>query len=61
MSMTTAAAMVAAAKQRIENLTVEQVVEELNGGAALLIDVREPDERLQHGVIPGAIYTPRAA
>lgn len=59
METTTAAAMVAAAKQRIENLTVDQVAAELAGGNALLIDVREVDERLQQGVIPHAMHAPR--
>ena len=59
METTTAAAMVAAAKQRIENLTVEQTASELAGGDALLVDVREPEERRRQGVIPGAVHAPR--
>ena len=59
METMTAAAMVAAAKQRIENLTVDQVAAELAGGDAQMVDIREPDERRQHGVIPGAVHAPR--
>ena len=55
----TAAAMVGEAKQRIENLTVDQVAAELAEGDTVLVDVREPDERVQHGVIPGAVHVPR--
>ncbi len=55
----TAAAMVGEAKQRVENLTVDQVAAELAQGDAVLVDVREPEERVQHGVIPGAIHAPR--
>ncbi len=54
-----AAEMVSEAKQRVENLTVDQVAQELEGGDALLVDVREPGERAQQGVIPGAVSAPR--
>lgn len=40
----TAADMVAEAKARVENLTVEQAAAEIEGGDTLLIDIREPDE-----------------
>src|SRR4051812_4669631 len=55
----TAAEMVAEAKSRVENLTVDQVAEELAGGNAVLVDIREPGERTQNGIIPGAIAAPR--
>jgi rhodanese-related sulfurtransferase len=55
---TTAAAMVAEAKRHIENLTPAQVADELGGGDALLVDIRESAER-QAGVLPGAVYAPR--
>ena len=54
-----AAQLVSEAKQRVENLTVEQTATELERGDALLVDLREPDERQQHGVIPGAVHAPR--
>ena len=55
----TAAELVAEAKSRVQNLTSEQVADELKGGDALLVDVREPGERVQNGVIPGAVAAPR--
>ncbi len=55
----TAAEMVAEAKQRVENLTVDQVATELEQGDALLVDIREPGERTEQGAIPGAVHAPR--
>ncbi len=55
----TAASMVADAKQRIENLTVDEVSRELASSDAVLIDLREPEERLASGAIPGATHAPR--
>jgi rhodanese-related sulfurtransferase len=55
----TVADLVAEAKQRVENLSVDQVAAELDGGDAILIDVREQVERNQQGVIPGAVHAPR--
>ncbi len=51
--------LVAEAKARIENLTVDQVAKELDQGDVVLIDLREQNERELHGVIPGAIHAPR--
>lgn len=56
---TTAATMVSEAKQRVENLTVDQVSRELEGEEALLVDLREPEERVQQGIISGAVLAPR--
>jgi len=50
---------VAEAKGRIENLTVDQAAGELDREEALLVDLREPGERAQHGAIPGAVHAPR--
>ena len=55
----TIAELVADAKQSIENLSPEQVVAEIAAGAALLVDIREPDERSQNGAIHGAVHAPR--
>ena len=55
----TAAQMVAEAKGRVENLTPLQVASELAGGRPLLVDLREPEERAQTGIIPGAVAAPR--
>jgi len=54
-----AAQLVAEAKGRIENLSAEQVAEEMEQGEALLVDLREPEERARDGVIPGAVRVPR--
>lgn len=51
------AEMVAEAKGRIENLSVEEAAAEREGGA-LVVDLREPEERAEHGVIPGALHVP---
>ncbi len=58
MSPKTAAQLVQEAKQRVENLSAEQVAAELERGDALLVDLREPHE-LEQGVIPGAVHAPR--
>ncbi len=55
----TAAELVAEAKQRVENLTVEQVATELERGEAVLVDLREPEERAQNGAIPNAVHAAR--
>jgi rhodanese-related sulfurtransferase len=46
------------AKQRVENLSVEQTARELDEGA-LLVDLREREELREHGSIPGAVHMPR--
>jgi rhodanese-related sulfurtransferase len=47
------------AKQHIENLTPDQVHEELSNGKATLIDIRESEELTQNGKIDGAVHAPR--
>ena len=51
--------MVKEAKQQVENLTPQQVADEMKKGNANLIDIREPDELKQNGKIPGATNAPR--
>jgi rhodanese-related sulfurtransferase len=46
------------AKQRVENLSVEETARELERGA-LLVDLRESEERRERGTIPGAVHLPR--
>jgi len=58
MAAKTAAQLVQEARQRIQNLSVEQVAEELAQGAVVLVDIREPGEWAA-GRIPGAIHVPR--
>lgn len=55
----TAAQMVTESKERVQNLTPEQVSAELQQGNALLIDLRESNEREEKGVIRGAVHAPR--
>ncbi len=57
--MPTAAEMVAEAKQKVQNLTVEETARELQAGDTVLVDVREPAERAQNGAIPDAVEAPR--
>ena len=51
--------MVEAAKGRIENLSVEQVAAELEGGQATVVDIRDIRERVQLGAVPGSVHAPR--
>ncbi len=55
----TVARMAAEAKEHVETLPVERVAAEIEGGEALLIDVREEDERLLEGALPNAMHVPR--
>ena len=55
----TAADLVAEAKQRIQNLTVDQTADAIEREDALVVDLREPEERQEHGAIPGAVHAPR--
>jgi rhodanese-related sulfurtransferase len=59
MSLKTAAHLIAEEKARNENLSPAAVAAELDGGEVLLVDIREAEERAQHGCIPGAIHTAR--
>jgi rhodanese-related sulfurtransferase len=59
MSVKTAAHLVAEAKAQIENLSPEEVAAELQRGEAIVVDLREPAERIEQGVIGGAVHAPR--
>lgn len=52
-------ALIEAAKRQIEELTAEQVIEELDKGDAVLIDLRDLRELEQQGRIPGSYHCPR--
>jgi rhodanese-related sulfurtransferase len=54
----TIAQLVGDAKQHIENLSPQQVEAELADGNALLVDIREPDERAR-AAIPNSVHAPR--
>ena len=47
------------AKEKIENLTAQQVAEELSKDNVTLIDIRESEELIQNGKIPNSIHAPR--
>ena len=55
---TAANELVSQAKAQVENLTPQQVVEEIAGGA-LLVDLREPGELANDGMIEDAVHAPR--
>lgn len=54
----TAAQLVTQAKSRVQNLTPDQVSQEAANGA-VLIDLREPAELRNEGMIDGAVHAPR--
>ena len=51
--------MVAEAKARIEELTVEELQDELDHGNVKLVDIRDFRERVDRGTIPDALSVPR--
>lgn len=55
---TTVVELVTRAKGQVENLTPDQVAREVVQGAAL-IDLREPAELQNDGMIEGAVHAPR--
>ncbi|MBW3584237.1 MAG: rhodanese-like domain-containing protein [Euryarchaeota archaeon] len=57
--MTTVQQLIAEARPQIEGLDVAAMAAELKRPGVVLVDVREPDERAQHGTIPGAMAAPR--
>lgn len=54
----TAAELVASAKAWVQNLDPAQFAERATSPDAVIVDLREADERVQ-GTIPGAIHVPR--
>ena len=55
----TSAHLVAEAKTHVENLSPDEVAAELRRGDPILVDLREPGERIEQGVIRGAVHAPR--
>lgn len=51
--------LVAEAKQRIENVTVDQLKAELARGEVQLLDIRDVRERQKLGWIPSSLHVPR--
>lgn len=50
---------VAEAKKNIENLTPDEVAQEMERGDAVVVDVRDSEERTASGAIPGAAHASR--
>lgn len=49
-----------AAKEHLENLSVEELKQEMASNPDLLVvDIREIQERVDSGTIPGAVHAPR--
>lgn len=56
---TTVKDLIAEARSMIENLPADAMARALEGNDVLLVDLREPNERAEHGTIPGALAAPR--
>jgi len=50
---------VAGAKSEIENLSVDEVKQEMASGKAVIVDVRDQEERAKNGAIPGSHHVSR--
>lgn len=59
MSAKSATDLVKEAKQNVENLTPQQVQEEISQQKATLIDIRESEELQKDGKIAGSTHAPR--
>lgn len=51
--------MVKEAKTRVQNLTLEQLQEELRTGQVQVVDIRDVRERQKLGFIAGSVHVPR--
>jgi len=51
--------LVAQAESEIENLSVEQVKQEMERGDATIVDIRDSEERAENGAIPGSKHVTR--
>ncbi len=56
---TTLTELITAAKARIEELSIEQLQAEIEGGGVTVVDIRDVRERWNLGTIPGAKSMPR--
>ena len=59
MTRTTINDLVAAARERIDNLSLEEAQQEIAAEGTLLVDIRDPRERERDGTIPGAKHVTR--
>lgn len=55
----TVSSMVARAREVVEHLSPADVAKEIDGGDAVLVDLREPAEREASGAIDGSLHVPR--
>lgn len=51
--------LIAEARSSIDNLSAADMSRALAASDVLLVDLREPGERAEHGTIPGALAAPR--
>ncbi len=51
--------LIAEARTKIDNLPAADMARALHAADVLLVDLREPAERAEHGTIPGALAAPR--
>lgn len=58
-TLKTARQLVDDALAQVTSLSVPQLQQRLGAPDLKLVDLREPDERLRHGSIPGALHVPR--
>jgi rhodanese-related sulfurtransferase len=58
-TVTPAVELVKEARQHVENLTADQVEQELQKRGVLLVDLRETEELRQSGKISGSVHAPR--
>ncbi|MEP0520202.1 MAG: rhodanese-like domain-containing protein [Hyphomicrobiales bacterium] len=55
----TAAEMVTAARNRIEEVETKDLIEMLDGHNIVIVDIRDIRERQRSGFIPGSVHAPR--
>ncbi len=56
---TTAAAMVAAARNRIEEIETKDLIDMVDDPDVVIVDIRDIRERQRSGFIPGSFHAPR--
>ncbi len=56
---TTVKDLIAEARTKIDSLPATEMARALEAPNVLLVDLREPGERAEHGTIPGALAAPR--
>lgn len=56
---TTAAEMVAKARDRIEEIETADLIEMVNDPSVVIVDIRDIRERQRTGFIPGSVHAPR--